>query len=431
VSCPETLRQRAERFGPWFLGLVALLPLAAYRDDFRTLFWFGDDWDQLDQIARLGFWTWTGRVFAENFVPLFKLAWGGLVVAGHGGYFAMILALWLTHAVNVALLGRLLRQEGFGWTSTSLTLAGFGLASVNIETLGWSIQWSAVLSTTFFLLAALWHGRSADAGQRDLRWFGVLSALVAASALTFSRGVLTGFSLALASLLLARGSRLKGVVCCAVPALAVALVIYLCASGNQHDFVHGHKLGAMSQFALWYFSLNPLHWLLDMDSWGPRTTILLGLAKAALIVWALLQASARQRRLLGLFLVFEIGNSVLLGIGRYHTGLEATISPRYHYDALLCTLPFAGLAVEAFLRRRFARLPGARRAVACALVVAAALWVSRDWGRTARDFCDSRGRATRDLIFRQPRPPAEGAIPGIPFLPTARAKELVEIFHLH
>lgn len=433
---PAAWRQRAERSGPWLFGLLALIPLAACWDDFRTLFWFGDDWDQLDQIARLGFWTWMGRVFAENFVPLFKLAWGGLMFAGHGGYFAMILALWLTHAVNVALLEKLLRQEGFGWTSTSLTLVGFGLASVNIETLGWSIQWSAVLSTTFFLMTALWYGRLEECGPPALSSFGILLAFAAASALTFSRGVLTGFSLTFASLLPARSPRplsvrLKVAVCGLLPALTVALLILAFASGNQHEVVRGRNLGAMAQFALWYFSLNPLHWLLDMDSWGFRTTLLLGLAKTALILWAFRHADGRQRRLLGLFLAFEIGNSVLLGIGRYHTGLEATISSRYHYNALLCTLPFAGLAVEGLLRRRFPPWAGPRCAVAVALVVAAALWAARDWRQTARDFCDSRGRATRDLIFLQPQPPAEGAIPGIPSLSTARAKELVETFHLH
>ena len=35
------------------------------------------------------------------------------------------------------------------------------------------------------------------------------------------------------------------------------------------------------------------------------------------------------------------------------------------------------------------------------------------------------------ILLRDPAPPAEGAVPGIPFLSTARAKELIVAYHLH
>ena len=436
MSRPLAWRRQGDRYGPWLFGLLALVPLWVYRDDFRSLFWFGDDWDQLDQIARFGFWSWTWQAFAENFVPLFKMAWGGLALAAHGSYFAMILAIWLTHALNVALLGKLLRQEGFGWTSTALSLAGFGLSSACIEILAWSVQWSAVMSMSFFLLAALWYGRAPAETSPNQRFLWILAALVAASALTFSRGVLTGLSLAFSALLLAPAARptvarAKLAVCCFLPAAGVAGLIFALSSGNQHELVRGSHLGEMAQFGAWYFSLNPLYRLLATDSWGSRTTLLLGALRVALMLWVFWRATSRQRRFLGLLLAFGLGDSVLLGIGRYHTGLECTISSRYHYNALLCTLPFAGLAVESALGSVLAWFTRIRRTVAAVLVAMAALWVCRDWRQYAHDYGDSRGRHTRDLIFHQARPPDQGAIPGIPFLSTTRARDLTAIYHLH
>ena len=43
-----------DRWGIPLLGLLALAPLFWCWLDFRDLYWFGDEWDQLDQIARHG-----------------------------------------------------------------------------------------------------------------------------------------------------------------------------------------------------------------------------------------------------------------------------------------------------------------------------------------------------------------------------------------
>jgi hypothetical protein len=60
------------------------------------------------------------------------------------------------------------------------------------------------------------------------------------------------------------------------------------------------------------------------------------------------------------------------------------------------------------------------------------MWhVTRGWPDVAGNFAAYRGRNTRELLLRNPNPPAEKAVPGIDFLPTKRAKELIEIYHLH
>ena len=180
--------RRTSRFLPLAVGALALVPLLWCYASLRDLWWFGDDWDLLDQMKHAGIWRWTVQPFAENFVPLFKVLWGHLVFASHGSYFAMILALWLTHALNAALFARWLLRAGFGTAGAGLAAVIFAVSEANAETLAWSVQWSAVLSVTFFLLAAEGQATAnatAAAASRPWRTRAALFLLCAASALSF------------------------------------------------------------------------------------------------------------------------------------------------------------------------------------------------------------------------------------------------------
>lgn len=415
-------------------GVLALLPFLIWHRQFAALFWFGDEWDLLDQIERLGLWRWTWIVFAENFVPVFKLLWGGAARLSGGGYFSMLLLLWLTHAANTVLLGRLLRRAGFGWFATGLTQLVFALTPANLETLGWSVQWSAVLATTFLLLALDTLPQWLAAAPNRLP-LGRLIAWSAGSAFSFSRGVLTGAVLALAWLWPATDGtaaipwrrRLGVAALCLLPGVIAAALIVAFASGN-HQHPGGDRLWSAGVYGLWYFCLNPLYRLLEMDSWGPRTVGLLGVAKLVLVAWSLWRSQGRVRLLLVLLLAFDLGNSALLGLGRYHTGLETTISSRYQYGALLAVLPFLGLWLESLGRRWPER---ARPYVAGLLLLILTGLVVRRWPAEIAAFADQRGTATRQLLFHEAHPPASGAVPGIPSLSTDRAKELIRRFHLH
>jgi hypothetical protein len=419
-------------FGVLPAGALALLPFLVWHRQFAELFWFGDEWDLLDQIDRVGLWHWTWVVFAENFVPVFKLLWGGVAIAD-GGYFTLLVLLWLTHVANTVLLGRMLRRAGFGWFSTLFSQLVFALASANIETLGWTVQWSAVLATTFLLLA-LDSFPAEPATGLDRRRLIRLVVFSAGSALSFSRGVLTGAVLALDCFwpvavdkgVAAWRSRGLAATLVLLPAVITASLIVLFANGN-HQHLGGH-LGSAGLYGLWYFCLNPLYLLLEVDSWGPRTVLLGGLAKVALLAWGLRRASDRSRRLLVLLLAFDLGNAVLLGIGRYHTGLETVISSRYQYNALLAVLPFLGFWLEDLGRRIPARL---RTLLAALFLVFASFHVARHWSDHLAVFAEQRGTAARRLLFTDPNPSAQGAVPGVPSMSTARAKELIRRYDLH
>jgi hypothetical protein len=414
---------RRERWLPVLVGGLSLAPLIAYHRLFARLFWFGDDFDLIDQIDRLGFWSWMWRVFAENFVPLFKVLWGGSVLAFHGSYAAMIAMIWLTHAANVALLGRVMRACGLSWTAVILAQAVFGLTPGNLETLAWSVQWSAVLSVMFMLLALDAFLR-APAGPASFAW-------AAASALSFSRGVLTGPLLALASLWPGgerprSGWRLASVAAGYIlPAAAVGLLIAALANGNHHH-MRGH-FGEAAAYAAWYYCLNPAHQLFAVESSGWRTVAALGLCKLALVGWALGRSRGRPRLLFALLVAFDMGNAALLGMGRYHTGLQTALSSRYQYASLLGIMPLAGFWCATQWGR--IRAPAALRdGCALAAIAVVACCLCRQWPDALEPFSETRGDESRRILLHDAGP---HPVPGIPFLSIERAKALIAKYHLH
>ena len=347
-------------------------------------------------------------------------------MAFRGSYAAMIAAVWMTHALNVVLLGRVMRACALSWVAVILAQVVFGLTPTNLEALAWSVQWSAVLSATFMLLAFDSFLR-APSSPASFAWAG-------ASALCFSRGVLAGPVLALGSLWPSHGrerlrparitARLAGYI---LPSIAVAVVIAVAATGNQHHMKG--NWGEAAVFGTWYYCLNPAYLLLSVESWGWRTTALLGLVKLALVGWALLRSGGRLRLLFALLVAFDLGNAVLLGIGRYHTGLTAAAGSRYQYVPLICIVPLAGF----WFSRQWDRIPVPsilRGIGAGALLGACAVLLCRQWPGVLDPFSESRGTETRRILFIEPNPD-QHSLPGIPGLPVDRAKELVAKYGLH
>ncbi|MBI2517740.1 MAG: hypothetical protein HYV95_12620 [Opitutae bacterium] len=420
---------------PWLAGLAALAPFLLWYGRFRELFWFGDDLFLLDQMAYMGLGDWITHVFSENFVPLFKLLWGGSALLFGGSYAAMLWLLWLTHAVNTLLLGRLLHRAGFPWVSVLATQIVFALTPANIESLGWSVQWSAVLATSFLLLALWWHeARRDEPGVFPWRLHLPLFLFAAASACSFSRGVLTGAVLALGLVLPAVADnwravprRLPGAVFSLLPAAGVALTIMLCSSGNFQK-MDGHWADALL-FGGSYFLLNPLHALSGEASAHPALLLLLAALKLGAVAGALVIARGRVRQLLLLFLAFDLGNAVLIGIGRYHTGFFAALSSRYQYGALLATLPFLTLVLAAGLDRLPALLP--HRWAATALLGLLAGYCLWGWPAVLTEFTGWRGTELRRLMAAPATSDPAVRVPALEFMHIERAKALQRAYHLH
>lgn len=420
-------------------GIAALLPFVAWQREFAKLFWFADDFLLLDQLAQMGMWEWTTVAFAENFVPLFKLLWGGAVMASDGSYRAMLWLLWLTHVLNTWLLGRLLLRAGFAWPAALFTQAVFGLTPANLETLGWSVQWSAMLATAFLLLALDWRERLRAAPDRAAGGFwrleAPLAALAAASACSFSRGVVTGAVLGLSLLLpalLRRDFRalrphLRGAGLCLLPAVAVAVLIKLGSAGNHQQLLGSWR--EVAEFSAAYFLLNPVYALLGGTSLHPAALVLLAAAKLGVMLAALRLARGSARQLLLVLLAYDLGSALLVGIGRHHTGFLAALSPRYQYGSLLAWLPFLAVLLEAAQ----ARLPAARwrpwaAAAILAVVAAASL---RRWPAELAGFTPWRGTGMRELLAAPATTDPDARVPALEFMHVERAKALQRAYGLH
>jgi hypothetical protein len=416
------------------VAIVSLWPLAAHLPAFRSLLYFQDEWDLIDLWDKIGFGSWLTTTFAENFVPLFKLSWSGVIVASGGSYLALLIVLWLNHALNVFLLVRLAGRFSGGLAGGALAGLAFGLAWVNYETLTWCLQWSAVLSLSFFLFgvdfAARWDENGAPAGWRAGL---VLGACTLASALCFSRGVLSGGALAAWALLTPRFARSlpDRVIAAALtlmPAMLVAWWIFGHSTGN-HQHV-AEALRPMLDFALYYYAQSPLRALWSNDTPGPAMIIFLFIVKSAVFVIGLALAPARLRAALATLWIFEIGNALLLGLGRYHTGLPASGGSRYQYGALAALLPF----VAVLWTRALSLLPirlCVRSVAATVGLTALAFNVASPWRDTLKAWIPGRGQELRRHLFSTPPAAAPPNFVGLPWMSNERTRELAAKYHLH
>jgi hypothetical protein len=325
------------------------------------------------------------------------------------------------------LLGRLMRSCGLSWVAVLSAQAVFGLTAANLETLAWSVQWSAVLSTTFMLLALDSFFRR-PSGAAPIAW-------AAASALSFSRGILTGPMLACACLWpIVSGPvdsfrrRAAIAAACLAPAVAVSLVIFIFAdTGNEHH-MSGHW-GEAAIFGAWYYCLNPAVRVLGTGPSGYGAVFLLGFLKLALVGWALTRSHGRQRLLFVLLVAFDIGNAVLLGVGRFHTGAALAASSRYQYASLIGFLPLAGYCLSSLGDR----LPGPvaiRRVVFSALLAVAAVGMGLQWRSVLGPFSEWRGTNSRRIFLNETGPGLQ-EVPGFAAFPMERAKALIQRYTLH
>jgi hypothetical protein len=157
--------------------------------------------------------------------------------------------------------------------------------------------------------------------------------------------------------------------------------------------------------------------------------ILLAVAKVGIVSGALLIARGRTRHLLLLLLAYDLGNAVLLGVGRYHTGFFAAMSSRYQYGSLLATLPALFLLVATALGRW--SHPLSRRLVPAALLGLLAAVLLAGWPAALAEFTPWRGTDLRRMIFAPATTDPAARVPTLDFMHIERAKALQRAYHLH
>ncbi|MGA2433973.1 MAG: hypothetical protein ABSG25_01670 [Bryobacteraceae bacterium] len=423
--------QRADlalRIVPWLVAALCLVPILVNLPEFRKLLYFGDDWDQLSQMDALGFARWASRPFAENTVPLYKTLWGGSILAFHGSYLAVLSVEWLTHALSIGLLGGIMRRLGFTISTIAVAMLFFGLPASNIETLAWSVQLSPLLAAFFMLLAwrILVSILDTPDGLPRLKLLLYVLVLIA-SALSFSRGLLSGIVFALFVLLYrpspapARTRRIVLVISLALPFILGCVV-------NPPRLLArpGVNFAAAFVFGVHYLLLNPFFQIAGFAIVGWGAVCVFGLAK--LSVTSMGFADTRkppQIAFLAALLFLDLMNAVLLGYGRYHTGLPASVSSRYQYVPLLCAAPFIGVVFA----RLFPSWNSGKMARLAAVSAVLALYALLAWPWNAQISAWSGWRGTAVRAALASAPPEERI--AFSLTSVARARELQAKYNLH
>jgi len=393
-------------------GLASVLPLIVFWRPFHELYFFHDDWELLEGAARSNLWAWLLQPFlGESLIPVFKLLWLGALQAFGGSYFAMICLLWATHLANCLLLGWLLARFSAPPAAIAFAVLTFGLAWSNIETLGWSVQWGSQLALLFFLVAWHWLLHIIGGGGGVAGY----ALCLVASALTSSRGIISGLLLGL-FLLFTAGHRGQKMFLCGVSVtptlLATLAMVALVGHGSYANLPSGLS------YAAHYYLLNPLYHLVSI----PHKTVSIlalcfyGFVKIGVIVWALRKADERLRPLLLALVAFDLLNAVALGFGRYHTGINTSVSSRYQYISLLCFGPAAGLLVAR-----------SRLLLQAALFLVWVPILAYPWNRHAPRWAGWRGSEIRDRLAKVPD--SDHFDPSS--LTAGRARALTRLYQLH
>lgn len=387
-------------------AVCCLAPLIWCWPQFRELYWFHDDWDLLDEWARMG-WAWLWLPMGEHLNPLFKLLWIAAIRGLGGSYTAMVVLLWMTHVAVLMLFGVLLVRQKFSTGAAVLAVVTLGLPWTNIETLGWAMYWSSLVCSLFlvagFVAFSFYPARWAA-------WAGFLAAL--ASALTFSRGVLSGVVLAVFVWRISR----RWSAALAASSLVLLEIYHRSLSGYANFQEAGAKLQAMASWGLEYLLLNPLYHFVSLKGQGIGAAELLifGGLKIAVIIAGWRAANREQRPLLAALIVLDLGTAGLITAGRYATGDIGVISYRYQYVSLMCLGPFLGLAIA---RTRW--LP--------VFAVAWVVLIAAPWKRHADIWGYQRGVEIRQAIAATP----DDQKFGLPVITAGRARELTKKFGLH
>jgi hypothetical protein len=394
-------------------SLVSIIPLFAYWRQLSLLFFFHDDFLLLHELAGSSLLRWIFHPFAgESIIPLFKFLWIGAVWSFGGSYLALIVLQWLTHLSICLEFGWLLVRLRVPAAAAGFAVLTFGLASSNIETLAWSMQWNAQLNMLFFLLA--WHALVTILERHTgIGWYVWYAFCIFASSLCSSRGVVCGMMLGLFIVL--SGEGVRRIRLCAISLAPTALLVL--ATWLFVPPFRETQLGHFT-YSLNYLMLNPLFPLVPTGRLptSPMPIVFFGAVKLFVIGWAFYKSDRRLYPFLATLVAFDMATAAALGYARTWTGLSTTVSSRYQYISLLVFGPMAGILVAGW-RREFK-------------VIVFVLWIwllAYRWGPSLDYWAIWRGTNIRIALARNP--------PNAPFDPsrlsTAEARKLVERFQLH
>ncbi len=422
----------------WIIAapLAGFIPLWLYWDDFSKFFYQGVEWDQLNRIEADGLFIWVFSFFGENFAPVFKLFWAGLLFAGSGNYHIFVFGSFALHVVVVFLFGYLLRQWGFGGFVIVFSQMVLAVNYTHIEILAQSIQVSNFLSYGFLLALVIFFFRPwLEGGSYSTKLCVCLCVLSSLGALSFVRGVLNGIVVGVIAVALyflgdpANRKLLRPAKYVVVPSIVVGLIVAMGIFYNQTAFrSDGAGFSRFLDHFLFQITLNPWYQQLrNLSLTGGQSLLLLELS-AVVICFAVYFATDFQKNLFLLLLLFFLGNGFFTALGRSHLSLDHTVAWRYQYGCLIVFVPLVATVIERILRS----VPFRFMPVTAGVLVIwwTSLWVFDHWKYHIPTWAEERGTKIRASTTASMTDLEAHTISTLEAVNDERALELIKAFNL-
>jgi hypothetical protein len=191
------------------------------------------------------------------------------------------------------------------------------------------------------------------------------------------------------------------------------------------------QFDAILAFGAHCLFLNPLFQIAFWDAGrvGLGAIIVFGFFKATAITAGFSAAKKSQAQLacFGTLVLLDLLSCIMLGVGRYDSGIEATVSSRYQYVSLVCLAPFLGAVMErGVLTIRPDRL---EKLAAAGLLAAWCALLTYRWPDEIKAWSAWRGTEVRSALEAPVRAPQERFARAT--LDAARAAQLKVKYHLH
>ena len=119
----------------------------------------------------------------------------------------------------------------------------------------------------------------------------------------------------------------------------------------------------------------------------------------------------------------------MIGVGRYHEGIQFSVSSRYQYATLIFFTPFLGIFVSTLLKHLF-KTPLIYSTVSSVLIFAWVLQISIPWGAELQTWSVSRGKEGRAFFLKKKQAgPVWYGLP--PVISLEDGNRVVNYYNLH
>ncbi len=214
-----------------------------------------------------------------------------------------------------------------------------------------------------------------------------------------------------------------------IPSVAIALLTAFAVFGNTGSSDGGLQLLEVGKHYFYHLSLNPLNQQLGGLQIGFGLAVKLLIANALICVLGFLCARSNQRVLVTFFILYFLGNGLLLSLGRSHMSIDTVSSWRYQYGVLLCFAPVVAIILDRLLC--FIPVFGIRLLPQLFILWWVSGTVYDHWQYHSPVWSEFRGTEIRKALAAPEMDPHSSRISSLEGVNDSRVIELIEKYNLH